>query len=80
MFKKLRFYIKVSIFVIIKYTDTVMIEKNIIIEDVDPVVFYGTNNDNLHFIKTLYTKLHIIARGNVMDLAVAVIMGGAFGK
>lgn len=45
-----------------------MIEKNIIIEDVDPVVFYGTNNDNLHFIKTLYPKLHIIARGNVMKV------------
>lgn len=45
-----------------------MIEKTIIIDDVDPVVFYGINNDNLQFIKLLFPKLHIIARGNVMKV------------
>lgn len=45
-----------------------MIEKSIIIDDVDPVVFYGVNNDNLQFIKSLFPKLHIIARGNVIKV------------
>lgn len=45
-----------------------MIERIIIIENVDPVVFFGINNNNLQLIKTLYPKLRIVARGNVMKV------------
>lgn len=45
-----------------------MIEKGIVIDDVDPVVFYGINNDNLQFIKNLFPKLHIIARGSLIKV------------
>ena len=30
-----------------------MIEKHIVLEDVDPVLFYGVNNINLHLLKSL---------------------------
>lgn len=43
-----------------------MIEKHIIIEDVDPVMFYGVNNVHLQMLKSLFPKLRINARGNVM--------------
>ncbi|MDR0973666.1 MAG: PhoH family protein [Prevotellaceae bacterium] len=43
-----------------------MIEKIIVLEDVDPVIFYGVNNTNLQLIKALYPKLRIVARGNVL--------------
>ena len=43
-----------------------MIEKHIIIEDVDPVMFYGVNNSNLQMIKSLLPKLRINARGDVI--------------
>ena len=43
-----------------------MIEKHIVIEDADPIVFYGVNNANLQMVKALYPKLRIVARGNVM--------------
>ncbi|MBQ6189038.1 MAG: PhoH family protein [Bacteroidaceae bacterium] len=45
-----------------------MIEKHIVLEDVDPIVFYGANNANLQIIKALYPKLRIVARGNVMHV------------
>lgn len=45
-----------------------MIEKLIVLEDIDPVIFYGVNNNNLELIKTLHPKLRIIARGNVMKV------------
>ena len=45
-----------------------MIEKTIILEDVDPVVFYGANNSNLQILKALYPKLRMIARGNVIKV------------
>lgn len=45
-----------------------MIEKHIVLEDIDPVVFYGVNNTNLQFIKALYPKLRIVARGNVIKV------------
>ena len=38
-----------------------MIEKVIVLEDVDPIVFYG-----VQLIKALYPKLRIVARGNVI--------------
>ena len=43
-----------------------MIEKHIVLEDVDPVIFYGVNNANMQMIKALYPKLRIVARDNVI--------------
>lgn len=43
-----------------------MIEKHIVLEDVDPVMFYGVNNAHLQMIKSLYPKLRIMARDNVL--------------
>lgn len=43
-----------------------MIEKHIILEDVDPVMFYGVGNAHLQMIKSLYPKLRIVARDNVL--------------
>lgn len=45
-----------------------MIEKLIVLEDVDPVIFYGMNNANIQLIKALYPKLRIVARGNVIKI------------
>ena len=45
-----------------------MIEKHIILEDVDPVVFYGVNNSNIQMVKALYPKLRIVARGNILHV------------
>ena len=45
-----------------------MIEKLIVLEEVDPVIFYGVNNSNMQLIKTLYPKLRIVARGNVIKV------------
>ena len=45
-----------------------MIEKHIILEDIDLVTFYGVNNCNLQMIKALYPKLRIVARGNVIKV------------
>jgi len=45
-----------------------MIEKHIVLEDVDPVIFYGVNNVNMQMIKALYPKLRIVARGNVIKV------------
>ncbi|MCM1371714.1 MAG: PhoH family protein [Bacteroides sp.] len=45
-----------------------MIEKHIILEDVDPVIFYGVNNVNIQMVKALYPKLRIVARGNVLHV------------
>ena len=46
--------------------DRRMIEQIYILEGVDPVVFYGVNNSNMQLIKTLFPKLRIVARGNVI--------------
>lgn len=45
-----------------------MIEKHIILEDADPVVFYGVNNANMQMIKALFPKLRIVARGEVIHV------------
>lgn len=45
-----------------------MIERIIILEDIDPVVFFGTNNSHIHLLKTLYPKIRISARGNVIKV------------
>lgn len=43
-----------------------MIEKHIVLEEIDPVVFYGVNNSHLQMIKSLFPKLRIVARDNVI--------------
>ncbi len=45
-----------------------MIERIYILENVDPIIFYGVNNSNMQLIKTLFPKLRIVARGNVMKV------------
>ncbi len=43
-----------------------MIEKHIVLEDIDPVTLYGAGNAHLQMIKALYPKLRIVARDNVI--------------
>ena len=43
-----------------------MIEKHIVLEDIDPVIFYGVNNVHLQMIKALFPKLRIVGRDNVI--------------
>lgn len=43
-----------------------MTEKHIVLEDIDPVALYGVNNGNLQIIRSLYAKLRIVARDNVI--------------
>ena len=45
-----------------------MIERIIIVDNVDPVVFYGVNNSNMHLIRNLFPKLRITARGSVIKV------------
>ena len=45
-----------------------MIEKHIVLKDIDPVIFYGVNNANMQMIQALYPKLRIVARGNVIKV------------
>ena len=43
-----------------------MIEKHIALEDIDPIMFYGVGNCHLQMVKSLFPKLRIMARGNVL--------------
>jgi phosphate starvation-inducible PhoH-like protein len=43
-----------------------LIEKHLVIEDIDPVEMYGVGNCHLQVIKSLYPKLRIVARDNVI--------------
>lgn len=43
-----------------------MTEKHIVLEDIDPVMLYGVGNGHLQIIKSLYPKLRVTARGNVV--------------
>ncbi len=45
-----------------------MIEKHIVLEDIDPVTFYGVSNAHLQMLKSLFPKLRIVARGNVIRI------------
>ena len=45
-----------------------MIEKHIVLEDIDPVTFYGVNNCHLVMIKSLFPKLRSVARDNVIRI------------
>jgi len=43
-------------------------EKHIVLEDIDPVVFYGVGNSHLQMLKALFPKLRIMARDNVLRI------------
>ena len=43
-----------------------MTEKHFILEEADPILFYGVNNANMQMIKALFPKMRIVARGNVI--------------
>ncbi len=45
-----------------------MIEKHLLIDDIDPVLLYGVGNANMQMLKALYPKLRIVARGNVIHV------------
>ena len=45
-----------------------MNERTVIINDCDPVVFYGVNNSNMRLISNLFPKLRITARGSVIKV------------
>lgn len=57
-----------------------MIEKLIVLEDVDPVVFYGVGNANMSLMKSLYPKLRIVARGDVVKVLGEEEQAAAFEK
>lgn len=46
-----------------------MIEKNILIENIDPLIFFGANNHNINKIIKLYPNLKIVARGNEIKIS-----------
>lgn len=45
-----------------------MIERTVIIEQVDPQTFYGVNSANISLLRNLFPKLRIAARGNVIKV------------
>ena len=45
-----------------------MIEKIFILQDADPMVFYGVNNANLRMLRALFSKLRIVGRGSVLKV------------
>jgi len=45
-----------------------MIERIVIIDNVDPVTFYGVNNCNMQLIRNLFPKLRMAARGSVIKV------------
>lgn len=66
---------KFSLFIILLYFCNViyykinkskLIEKHIVLEEIDPVTFYGVNNVHLQMLKSLFPKLRIVARDNVI--------------
>ena len=50
------------------YLCSIVIEKHIVLEDIDPVMFYGIGNQYLQMLRALFPKLRIIARDNVMRI------------
>lgn len=45
-----------------------MIERIVILDNVDPVDFYGVNNSHIQLIKNLFPKLRVAARGSVIKV------------
>lgn len=46
-----------------------MIEQIIILENIDPVIFFGVNNVNIQLLKSFFPKLRIVARGNIIKVS-----------
>ena len=44
----------------------ILTEKHIVLEDIDPVTFYGVGNVHLQMLRSLYPKLRVVARDNVI--------------
>ena len=55
-----------------------MIEKHIVLEDIDPVVFYGIGNQHLQMLRALFPKLRIVARNNVIRIIGDEVQMAAF--
>lgn len=45
-----------------------MIERIVIVDQIDPQTFYGVNNSNISLIRNLFPKLRVAARGNVIKV------------
>ena len=45
-----------------------MIERIVIIDQADPVSFYGVNNSNMQLVRNLFPKLRMAARGSVIKV------------
>ncbi len=45
-----------------------MIERIVIIDNIDPQTFYGPNNANISLVRNLFPKLRMAARGNVIKV------------
>lgn len=45
-----------------------MTEKHIVLDNIDLLTFYGVKNVNMQIIKSLFPKLRIVARGNVIKV------------
>jgi len=60
------FFVNLHHIIIVTFIRIILIEKHIILEDIDPVVFYGVGNSHLQIIKSLFPKLRIVARDNVI--------------
>ena len=47
-------------------SETIVTEKHIVLEDIDPMVFYGVGNSHLQMLKALHPKVRITGRDNVL--------------
>ena len=52
----------------LNYYTANLIEKHFILEDIDPVTFYGVNNGHFQMLRSLFPKLRIVARDNVIRM------------
>ena len=57
-----------------------MFEKQIYLEGVDPLEFYGVNNTKIDLIKTFFPKLNIVSRGNQIIIQGDEVESEAFEK
>ncbi|WP_339736312.1 PhoH family protein [uncultured Sunxiuqinia sp.] len=57
-----------------------MFEKQIYLEGVDPLEFYGVNNTKIDLIKTFFPKLNIVSRGNQLIIQGDEVESDAFEK
>ena len=46
-----------------------MIERFITLENIEPSIFFGVNNVNVQLIKSLFPKLKIVVRGNIIKVS-----------